>query len=181
MKTLVVGLGNPLLGDDAVGWRVAEEVQRRLRSADWRFESGDWASQAAISNLKSQIPNPQSTIEVECFALGGLSLMERMVGYDRAIVVDAVMFGAPPGTVTCFDLADLPDRSAAHLTAAHDTSLQNALRFGRSMGAQLPNEVKVVGVEAEQLFEFSEHLTPAVAAAVPEATRRVLDLLNQKA
>jgi hydrogenase maturation protease len=174
MKTLVVGLGNPILGDDGVGWRVAEEVQRRL-------EIGDWTRRAAISNLKSQISNPKSEIEVDCSALGGLSLMERLVGYDRVILVDAVTLGALPGTVTCFDLAALPDRSAAHLTAAHDTSLQNALRLGRLMGAQLPAEVKVVGVEAERLFEFSEDLTPAVATAVPEAARLVLDLLRQEA
>lgn len=174
MKTLVVGLGNPILGDDGVGWRVAEEVQRRLQIADCRSEIGDWARRAAISN-------PESEIEVECFTLGGLSLMERLVGYDRAILVDAVTLGAPPGTLTCGDLSALPDRSAAHLTAAHDTSLQNALRLGRLMGAQLPAEVKVVGVEAERLFEFSEDLTPAVAAAVPNAARLVLDLLRQEA
>lgn len=181
MKTLVVGLGNPILGDDGVGWRVAEEVRKRLQIEDLRLEIGNCARRAAISNPKSQIPNPESEIEVECFTLGGLSLMERLVGCDRAILVDAVTLGAPPGTVTCCDLFALPDRSAAHLTAAHDTSLQNALRLGRLMGAQLPAEVKVVGVEAEQLFEFSEDLTPAVAAAVPNAARLVLDLLRQEA
>lgn len=163
MKTLVAGLGNPILGDDGVGWRVAEAVQRLLPSPAGR-EVGD-----------------EGEIVVECVALGGLSLMERMVGYDRAIVVDAVTLGAPPGSVACLDLSALPDHSAAHLSAAHDTSLQNALRLGRLLGAQLPAEVKVVGVEAERLFEFGENLTPAVAAAVPAAARLVLNLLNPEA
>jgi hydrogenase maturation protease len=174
MKTLVVGLGNPILGDDGVGWCVTEELRRRLKIEDSRLPMDRPVSQ-------SEIRNPKSAIEVECFALGGLSLMERLVGYDRAIVVDAVTFGATPGSVTCCDLAALPDHSAAHLTAAHDTSLQNALRLGRLMGAHLPDTVTVVGVEAERLFDFDEALTPAVAAAVPQAARLVLELLDPEA
>lgn len=170
MKTLVVGLGNPLLSDDGVGWRVAEEVQRRLQ-----------LEAVSLETNQSTIPNLRSNIEVDCFALGGLSLMERLVGYDRAIVVDAVTFGAAPGSVTCCDLAALPDQSAAHLTAAHDTSLPNALRLGRLMGACLPDTVTIVGVEAERLFDFGEALTPAVAAAVPQAARLVLELLDPEA
>ncbi|MBI4770166.1 MAG: hypothetical protein HY784_07090, partial [Chloroflexi bacterium] len=75
MTTLILGLGNPILGDDGLGWRVAEEVRRRLQAAD-----GGSARQSAIRN-------PKSEIEVDAFALGGLSLMERLVGYDRAILV----------------------------------------------------------------------------------------------
>jgi hydrogenase maturation protease len=164
-KTLVIGLGNPILGDDGVGWRVAEA----LRNADFGFRA----------ETDSAIRNPQSEIEIDCFALGGLSLMERMVGYDRAIVIDAVTTGQPPGAVSCVRLADLGDFSTVHTSAAHDTSLQNALKVGRKMGAHLPETVMVVGVEADRLYDFSEDLTPAVAAAVPRAVQAVLDLLKQ--
>ena len=85
-RTLVVGLGNPILGDDGVGWRVAEEVRARLTD--------------------------------------------------------------PDVTVTC-------------------------LALGRALGAELPEEVWVVAVEAERLYEFSDTLSPPVAAAVPEAVRCV--------
>lgn len=158
-STLVVGLGNPILGDDGVGWRVAEEVKRLL------------IEQPAISHR-------QSAIEVECFALGGISLMERLVGYDRAIVIDAVQTQQPPGTVVSFQLEDFPDRASANLTAAHDTSLQTALTLGRQLGAHLPTHVWVVGIEAERLTDFSEALTPAVEAAVPRAAQEVLAWLN---
>lgn len=158
MKILIIGLGNPILGDDGIGWRVAEEVKRGLE--DWRF-------------------NPQSSsIDVDCFALGGLSLMERMIGYDQAVLIDAVNTGQPPGAVYRFQLEDLPELPCAHTTAAHDTSLQNALKLGRRMGAKLPSSVAVVGVEAERLYDFSEELSPAVEAAVPEAARAVLEIVH---
>jgi hydrogenase maturation protease len=157
MKTLVIGLGNPILGDDGVGWKVAEAVKREL------------AAQSLIL---------QSSIDVDCFALGGLSLMERLVGYDRAILIDAVAAHQPVGAVSRCRLEDLPEHRSLHTASAHDTSLQNALRLGRQMGAHLPETVIVVGVEAEQLYDFSETLTPSVEAAVPQAAQVVLEVLR---
>jgi len=150
MKTLILGLGNPLLGDDGVGWRVADQMRLRVVSPD---------------------------TEVDCLAGGGLSLMERLVGYDRAIIVDALTTQqAPVGTVTCFDLDQLPDPVAGHLSSAHETSLKTALRLGASLGMSLPDEIRIVAIEAQQVYDFSEELSRAVAAAVPEAVRQIVDL-----
>src|SRR3972149_4395802 len=62
MKTLVVGLGNPILGDDGVGWRVAEEVKRLIADGEWQMANGD---------APSAISHQPSAIKVDCFALGG--------------------------------------------------------------------------------------------------------------
>jgi hydrogenase maturation protease len=162
MKTLVIGLGNPILGDDGVGWVVAEQVR------------------AALSNPKSSIANPQS-IEVDCASLGGLSLMERLTGSERVILVDAIFTGAKPvGTVSQFTLSDLPDLSAGHSASAHDTSLRNALNVGRGMDILLPKDenVIIVAIEAENVYDFSQELSPAVAAAMPQAVKAVLELID---
>lgn len=106
--------------------------------------------------------------------------MERMEGYDHVILIDAIASGQnPPGTVLHFQLEDLPDRATGHMNAAHDTSLKTALQVGRSMGASLPDQIEIVAVEVRALFEFSEHLTPPIAAAVPRAVKVVLDLLSE--
>jgi len=157
-SVIVIGLGNPILGDDGVGWKVAEEVRRRLDEAP-----------AAL---------PQSSsVVVECFSLGGLSLMEQLIGYHRAIIVDAFAVDQPAGTVFTLGLDKLPNRPGLHTTSAHDTSLQNAMAMGRTMGESLPEEVTIVGIASEQLYEFSEELTPEVAASIPMAARIVLDLI----
>ena len=155
MKTLIIGLGNPLLGDDGVGWRVAELVRQRLK-------------------------NKYPEVEVDCLAVGGLSLMERLVDSDRAILIDSLMTGqSPEGTLLCLELEDLPDLTAEHMTNAHDTSLQTALRLGRSLGVKLPEKVTIVGIEANKVYDFSEALTPAVAEAVPRAVDKVFELLDK--
>jgi len=148
-KTIIIGLGNPLLGDDGVGWRAAEQVRKLCE------------------------------VEVDCLSVGGLSLMERLVGYDRAILIDAITTGKQPtGSVSLYKLEDLPNLSAGHTGSTHDTSLQNALKLGQSMGVQLPTEVVVVGIEAQSVYEFSEVLSPPVAAAIPQAVQMVMELLK---
>ncbi|HVM70186.1 MAG TPA: hypothetical protein VMT91_00390, partial [Anaerolineales bacterium] len=63
---------------------------------------------------------------------------------------------------------------------AHDTSLRNALAIGRSMDIRLPadQDVLIVAIEAEAVYDFSQELSPAVAAAVPLAVQAVLNLID---
>ena len=153
-KTLILGLGNPILGDDGVGWRVAEAVQ------------------AILGTLAA-------SVEVEFASLGGLSLMERMLGYERVILVDCLETGSRPvGSVECMQLAELANPTAGHSASAHDTSLITALETAKAMGEETPARVDVVTIEAKNTYDFSEQLSPEVAAAVPVAMQEVLRLLN---
>lgn len=153
MKTMVIGLGNPILGDDGVGWKVAEEVRK-------------------------QLPCDMS-VNVDCLSVGGISLMEHLIGYDRAILIDAFALEEPIGSILVLKLSDLPNYSAFHTTNTHDTSLQNAIELGRSMGAPLPNEVDIVGIATHRIYDFGEELSPPVAEAVSFAARVVIGLVKQ--
>ena len=158
---IVVGIGNPILGDDGIGWRVVEEVERR-----WAAEPRAGAEPPPVVFL--------------CVALGGLSLMERLVGAGRAILVDAVRTGdRPVGTVFAIPLAELGPGVSGHLDNAHDASLPVALAAGRSLGAQLPAEITVVGIEAHRMEEFSEELSAPVVAARSAAVEAVLAILRR--
>jgi hydrogenase maturation protease len=170
-KTIVVGLGNPILGDDGVGWKVAETVKERL-STESRFR-------LPVRPIGTKSTHYLSTVEVDCLSLGGLSLMERLLGYERAIIVDSMETGQNPvGSVRTFILASLPDPMAGHSGSAHDTSLITALKTAESIGADIPKRVDVVAVEAQNVYDFSEELSPLVAAAVPAAVQAVFDLLQ---
>jgi len=80
--------------------------------------------------------------------------------------------------VRVLPLEALTNPSAGHSTAAHDASLMTALEMGRKMGLALPESVTVVAVEAKNVYDFSEELSPAVAAAVPAAVQAVLNELK---
>jgi hydrogenase maturation protease len=161
MKTLIIGLGNPILGDDGVGWVVAEQVQKTL-------------------NDRSRTMDDGHDVEVDFASLGGLSLMERLTDSERVILIDSIYTGKKPvGSVNRFSLEALTDMSSGHSASAHDTSLKNALKVGRSMDIRLPEDqnVMIVAIEAKSVYDFSEELTPPVAEAVPRAVQAVLDLL----
>ena len=152
MKTLIVGLGNPMLGDDGVGWRVAEKVCQ-------------------------QLPADESVV-VDCLSLGGISLMEHLIGYDRAILIDAFTSDGELGSIKMMKLKDMPNYSAFHISSTHDTSLQNAIELGSSLGARLPEDIIVIGIVTRRIHDFSDQLSSPVAEALPQVVKIVLDLLN---
>ena len=172
MKTIIVGLGNPILGDDGVGWKVAEDVRKELT-----IPSLHRASPTARLQSASVGEVGGEGIDVEFLSLGGISLMEHLIGYRRAILIDAMISAEGAGSVIVCRLDDMPDASAFHLTSAHDTSLQNALKLGRAMGADLPEQVTVVGITAQQVYDFGTELSPQVAQAIPGAVQIVMQLL----
>lgn len=141
MKMIVViGLGNPILSDDGVGIQVARLVGKLL-------------------------PKDRADIAVTEAYAGGMRLMDAMTGYDRAIVVDAMVTGScTPGTVKRFALDDLA--TTRNTWSSHDTNLAMALEWGRTAGLKLPVQVDIFGVEAVDVENFSETLTADVALAV---------------
>ncbi|HEY64929.1 MAG TPA: hydrogenase maturation protease [Caldilineae bacterium] len=153
-KTLVLGLGNPILSDDGVGVRVAQALHAALP--------------------------PDVPVDVKELGLGGLTLMEAMVGYDRVILIDALRReGGEPGAVRRMTLKELRDLSPTqHSASPHDASLVTALEVGRRMGFSLPKEVIIYAIEAEKVTDFGEEMSPAVAAAVPRVVKAVLSELG---
>lgn len=153
MRTLVLGLGNPILRDDSIGLRVAQELRGQFDG------------------------NPD--IEVSEDYWGGLRLMERMIGFDRVIIIDAILANSEPGTIHLLSPDDIPTQRSA---SAHDVNLPTALEFGRRAGAQLPpaSEITLIGIEAADVQTFDESLTPELECALPHAVEAVLSAMKRK-
>lgn len=163
MKMIVIGLGNPILGDDGVGWKVADEVMKQISAPPdtGTYESGN-------------------VVDVGYLSLGGIGLMEHLIGYDCAVLIDSFISEAEDvGSILIRKLNDLPNYSAFHITSAHDTSLQNAIQLGKSMGAKLPAEIMVIGIATRPIRDFGEVLSAPVAEAVPEAAHIAVNLLKE--
>jgi hydrogenase maturation protease len=142
---LILCLGNDVLRDDGVGWRVAEELER------------DGPPGAVIRRS----------------SVAGFYLLDELVGFGRAVVVDAIQTGQnPPGTVLSFPL------EAIHTPAGpspHSVGLPAVLDLGRSSGLDLPSRIHVVAVEVEDMTTVTEGLTAAVQRAVVPAVQAVRD------
>ena len=144
--TVIIGMGNPLLSDDGVGIAVAHAVAQCLRQR----------VNLVVTELHS----------------GGIRLMEAMAGYRRAVVVDAMLSGAAPGTVQRFDPRDFV--TTKNTFSSHDTDFATAYDLGRMAGVILPDQVSFWGIEAREFDLFGEQFTEEVAAAVPLAVNRIV-------
>jgi hydrogenase maturation protease len=148
--TVIIGIGNPVLTDDAVGVQIA----RRLAA---EFQDN-------------------RNIDVTELYAGGMSLMEAMVGYDRAILIDAMECGQDPGTV--YQVTDRELLETKNSMCAHNTTLTAALQVGRLVGLPLPDRIEIWGVEPQNVTTFGEELSGNVARAVPRVVEAILKTLT---
>ncbi|HEY3450592.1 MAG TPA: hydrogenase maturation protease [Myxococcales bacterium] len=146
--TLLVGMGNPILRDDAVGVRLAHDVAARLGAV------------------------PGLDVVEEC-SVGGLNLLEVVKGYDRVVVLDSIKAGGQPGHWYRFDGTAL--RATMNLRNVHDVNLATALELGRRLGMHVPTpeEVHVFAVEVLDNFTFDERMSEPVEAGLAECSREI--------
>ncbi|MBN2564949.1 MAG: hydrogenase maturation protease [Candidatus Eisenbacteria bacterium] len=140
MRTLILGVGSSILTDDAVGLVVAARLRDKL---------GDR--------------------EDVCFAFNeeaGFSLLEESLGYDRLVVIDSILTGREPGTVTRLSLDDLG--RTIHSNSPHGLNLATVIHLGRSQNMDVPGEVMIFAVEAVDVLTFGEQLTPELARRVDD-------------
>ena len=136
MKTLVLGLGNELLADDAVGILVARKLAGEIRGWCDIIES----------------------------SLHGLALLDILAGYDRAIIIDAIQTGRyPPGTVIEMTPDDF--RPTIN-PSPHFTGLPEMMRIARQLDVVFPRDIRILAVEITDSLNLGSPLTPEVGRAV---------------
>src|SRR6266567_615192 len=148
--TIIIGVGNPVIADDALGLVAARCIRKRLPMASW-------LTVAEIHN-------------------GGLELMEAMVGYDHAFVVDAIVTGGRPGTIYRLEVDQLA--ATRNACTSHSGTLSSALELGRLSGVKLPRDVRIWAVEADDVATFCESLTAEVEAAVADVVSEIVRELS---
>lgn len=107
----------------------------------------------------------------------GAALMELWKDADSVVVIDAVLSGAAPGTVSRFDAALRPLPALMFRDSTHAFGLAEAVELSRAL-KQLPRRLIVYGVEAKN-FEAGTNLSPAIEFALPTVVERVLQELSQ--
>ncbi len=140
----VIGLGNGLRGDDAVGLLAARQLQQ-------------------VINDRAEV------IEAE---MVGVDLMELMKGVQVAILIDAARSGQAPGMIHRLDASRGPIADRIFPRSSHALGTVDALELARTMGT-LPATVIVYGVEVANT-EAGQPLSPPVAKALDEVVERIV-------
>lgn len=142
-KTLVLGIGNTLLGDDGVGVHVVDVLRHQRPLPD------------GLELLDGERP--------------GFTLAGAIRGVDHLIVIDAARLGSAPGTVRIYQ-GEAMDRFVAENSSVtvRDVGLLELLTEARLSG-RLPRRRALIGIQPE-LVRWSERLTDRVERAIPVAS-----------
>ncbi len=150
-RVLLLGLGNDLLTDDAVGLHLAREVRQRLAQS--------------------------CPLHIDEVSEMGLSLLDYVVGYDELVLLDAVQTGlVPPGFLHEFgsgQLERLPTRTP------HAFGLGEVLAFGQQVGLAVPKRVRILAVEVQDPFTVGTEMTPGLRQAMPGLVDQVFEALQK--
>jgi len=143
-------LGNPILGDDSVGFRV-------------------------IQQLRAGFSRPGLTL-MESGA-SGLGLLDLVTGYDKVIIVDAIQTeGGQVGEIYRLNTKNFG--GAHHLASSHGISLATALELGKRLRIALPQQIIILAIEVVDVTTFSEKCTPEVEKAIPLAVSMIAKELS---
>lgn len=151
MKTLVLGMGNPILRDDRIGLRVLEELEGLFFDSD---------------------------VTLQTSTLAGMNLLECLIGFDRAILVDAIQTGREPGSVYRLSPQDFIARHA--LPHVHTSDFFQTLNLARGLIPDIPNDVVIIGIEVKDVSNFGEDLTPEVEQSIPLAVGQILQIVKEE-
>jgi hydrogenase maturation protease len=151
MKKIVLGIGNPIIGDDGVGFHVIEALEAE------------------------SLPDG---VTVTACDVSGFAILDYIVDHDEAIIIDAIQtVNGKPGHVYRLELNDL--RVPKHTVSPHDVGLPTALELGTILKLNLPHKVSIIAIEIPKALEFSTKLSREVSDAVPAAVQLAKQILKE--
>ena len=150
MSILVLGLGNLVMTDDALGSRTIQELEKRFRF-------------------------PEQVVLLDGGTLG-LDLLPRLEGIEKLLVVDALQMGAAPGEVFRLEGEDVP-RAFANKLSVHQMGLQDLLAVAELQG-HLPQQLVVWGAQSGSI-EMGMEMTAAVSTAMERVIIAVVEELTR--
>lgn len=151
MKILVLGLGNPILSDDGVGFVLVDELKKIIRNENVTFEK---------------------------ISLAGMEILEIMLDYDKVILIDSIQLGDEPGKVHQLTEDDL---HLTQHSSTHDLGFKTVLDLGRQYYPdRMPKNLLIYGIEAKDVVTFSECLSPEVKEKIPKIVTIIKDEFEGK-
>jgi hydrogenase maturation protease len=150
MKVLVLGIGNILLSDEGIGVRAVEELRK-----NYSFSDG---------------------VEIMDGGTLGIDLLYFMEGFQKLLVIDAVLGGDSPGTLYKFK-GDEVKAYFRKKVSAHELGFQEVLALADLLGKK-PEEIVLIGIEPESL-DISVELSYSIKRRMQDLIDKVLEQLRE--
>ncbi len=152
-KTLVFGIGNEIITDDAIGPKLAKRLKSSLN---------------------------YSNIDFGTAFIGGLDILGYIEGYTKVIFIDAIKTkGGVPGDVYLFSVDNF--KETLHLSNLHDISFLTALELGKELGYKIPKDITIIAIEIVEDMVYSDNFSIEIEQKYEDIYQEVSEYVKQYA
>ncbi len=149
MKTLVLGIGNTIRGDDGVGIFTARALREQIDSG----------------------------VDIKETESAGLNLLEIISDYDKVVIIDSIRTrDGKPGEIYSITKDQLGTGSSPH--SSHKIGLATIIKLANKLAIKIPDEIMIYAIEIEGGDSFCDYLSSKVKAAIPKVMNLVKQELS---
>ncbi len=146
-KTLIIGIGSILKGDDGIGPRVIDELEKYSLPDNITLERGD---------------------------LSGVDLIKFFPEFERVIIVDAADMKEPPGEVRVFNFDQIKESTFSDSFSTHGMALLETLTLSEAL--DMSPEIIIIGVQPENV-SYSLKLSGLIESRIAYIIKTLKELL----
>jgi len=146
MKILILGLGNDIRNEDAVGIIVAKKLYEKIKSENVFFE--------------------------ECY-LGGFRIFDIIVGYDKVIIIDTISESQDLKFGECYKIYYNKESYGFNLYSSHNFGLFNSIELTKKLGFKVPKDISIYAIVVKKLDEFGEKISDEIKQRIPQIVEEI--------
>jgi len=143
---LLIGLGNPILGDDSVGIVVVRLLKQRILN--------------------------RTGLDVKELSVGGIRLVEEMLGYETVFIVDSIASEGKSGQIREFSPEDF--KESQYESSPHTTNFATALELYKKLEPErVPKLIRIFTIDVKPDLTFRDVLSSSVRMAAEELAEQL--------
>ena len=147
-KILITGIGSILRGDDGIGVRVIDELEKEDLPREVLLHSGD---------------------------VSGLDLLKVFPGHEKVIIIDAADMAEAPGTVKVFNAEDIKREGFKDVLSTHGMGLLETLTLAKNL--DLGSEIVIIGVQPLDI-SYNLELSDLMKSKIPQVVEEIKKLIH---
>jgi len=149
-KILILGIGNDILTDDAIGPKIVKRLQEDLSNDNISFLTA---------------------------AAGGLEILEMIKEFYRVVIIDAIKTrGGIPGTIYYLTPANF--KETLHISSFHDVNFLTALKLAEKLEISIPEQIDIIAIEIVEDLTFSNDFSKELASRYEDIYREIKGFLE---
>ena len=150
-KILILGIGNDILTDDAIGPKLVRNLQQDLIKDNVSFMTA---------------------------AAGGLEILEMIKEFYRVVIIDAIKTrDGIPGTIYYLTPANF--KETLHISSFHDVNFLTALKLAEKLEISIPEQIDIIAIEIVEDLTFSNEFSKEIASKYDDIYNEIRDYLTE--